>query len=79
MVSTDVAPHAVLVLTSEGAPLVLAVDGDVPCDLDLVNRLLWLCLVARRIGWGVRVEQVDDDLRELFELVGVAACFRPDR
>jgi hypothetical protein len=79
MMSTDVAPRAVLVLTSEEAPLVVAVDGDVPCDLDLVNRLMWLRLAARRVGWDFRVEHVDDELGELLELVGVAACFRSDR
>ena len=56
----------------------VSVDHAVPCDLDLVDRLLWLRLVATRMGWMLHVEHVDDDLAELLELVGVAGSLGLD-
>jgi hypothetical protein len=66
------APHAVLVVAAGGEPLVISVDKAVPCDLALVDRLLWLRLTVARMGWRLRVEYIDDDLAELLDLVGVA-------
>jgi hypothetical protein len=70
---TDAEPRAVLVVASTDGPLVVGVGRDVPCDLDLVDRLLWLCVVVRRLGWSVRLTHVDDELAELLELVGVTS------
>jgi hypothetical protein len=48
------------------------VEPDGRCDLALVDELLWLQLQARRLGWTVCLRDVAPDLRELFELVGLA-------
>lgn len=50
------------------------VEGDVPCDLALVQRLLWLRLRAQRMGWRLHLEDVDDELAALLDLVGVGDC-----
>jgi hypothetical protein len=71
--SIVVAPRAVLVIAAGEQAIVVTVDGDVPCDLELVNRLLWLRLVVRRRGWSLHVERTDDDLAELLELIGLAS------
>jgi ABC-type transporter Mla MlaB component len=42
------------------------------CDLALVDALAHLQLSARRNGWTIRLRDVDEDLRELLELVGLA-------
>ena len=49
----------------------------VNCDLDLVDRLLWLRLTVRRFGWRLVLEDVDDELRELLDLVGVTTSLLP--
>ena len=71
-------PRAVIVLVAGGRRRVVAiVEADVACDLDLVDRLLWLRLGAQRRGWSLHLEDVDDDLHELLELVGVARWLTP--
>jgi hypothetical protein len=47
------------------------IAGTSECDLELVDRLVRLQLAAMRIGFTIRLEQVDRDLRELVELVGL--------
>lgn len=47
------------------------VDRTTRCDLGLVDDLLRLQLIARRMGWSIRITDVRSDLRELFELVGL--------
>ena len=79
MSARDDAPRAVLLIATGDQPFVVRVDHGVPCDLDLVDRLLWLRLMARRMGWILYVEHVDDDLAELLELVGVAASLGLER
>jgi hypothetical protein len=69
----------VVVVAGDGRRFVTAVGSTVVCDLDLVDRLLWLRLVARRLGWLVFLEDVDDDLRDLLDLVGVAALLASRR
>jgi hypothetical protein len=69
----------VVVVAGDGRRIVTAVGSRVACDLDLVDRLLWLRLVARRLGWLVSLEDVDDDLADLLDLVGVAALLSPTR
>jgi hypothetical protein len=73
MSARDDAPRAVLLVAAGGDPFVVSVDHAVPCDLDLVDRLLWLRLIATRMGWRLHVEHVDDDLADLLDLVGVAS------
>jgi hypothetical protein len=66
-------PRAVMVVVAgDGWRVVVPVDSAVACDLDLVDRLLWLRLTAQRLGWFVFLEDVDDDLHGLLDLVGVA-------
>jgi hypothetical protein len=79
MSASDDAPRAVLLVDAGDRPFVVSVDRAVACDLDLVDRLLWLRLMARRMGWIVHVEHVDDDLAELLELVGVAGSLGLER
>ena len=65
-------PRAVVVVAIDGHRCVVAsVDRATRCDLDLVERLLWLRLRASRRGWRLHLEDVDDDLRGLLDLVGV--------
>jgi hypothetical protein len=78
MSARDDAPRAVLFVAVAGEPFVVSVDRGVPCDLGLVDRLLWLRLVATRMGWMLHVAHVDDDLAELIELVGVAGSLGLD-
>ena len=42
------------------------------CDAALVEDLLRFDLAARRLGWQLRLRQVDQHLHELLDLVGVA-------
>ena len=49
------------------------VDAAADCDLALVDEILRVQLVVARRGWSIRLSQVDDDLRELVELVGLGA------
>ena len=48
------------------------VDREQRCDLGLVDDLLRLKLMAKQLGWAIRIVEVRPDLRELFELVGLA-------
>ena len=67
------APRAVVVLQQDGHDVVLgSVDRADRCDLGLVDDLLRLQLAAERFGWSLRITQVRADLRERFELVGLA-------
>jgi hypothetical protein len=72
MSSGEQRPRAVVVMMVAGHPLVVAVDRSVPCDVGLVDRLLWLILSARRTGSPVHLASVDDELADLLDLVGVA-------
>jgi hypothetical protein len=47
------------------------VDRAERCDLGLVDDLLRLKLMAKQLGWALRIVEVRADLRELFELVGL--------
>lgn len=75
--SVDRPRAVVVVVAGDRHQYVAAIESAVACDLDLVNRLLWLRLTARRLGWLVFLEDVDDDLHELLDLVGVAALLTP--
>lgn len=72
-------PRAVVVLVQGRREVVLgAVDRVARCDLGLVEDLLRLQLIARRLGWTVRITEVRPDLRELFELVGLVDRLGPE-
>lgn len=71
-------PRAVIVLVAgEQRCVVAVVDNAVRCDLRLVERLLWLRLSAQRTGWCLLLEDIDDDLRQLLDLVGVTKSLMP--
>lgn len=71
--STPAGPAlAVVSLVRAGRRVELGPVGEgVPCDLELVDGLLRFELAARRLGWSLELDAVDDDLRELFGLVGL--------
>ncbi len=71
--SVDRPRAVVVVVAGDGRRMLIDIGSAVACDLDLVDRLLWLRLTARRLGWAVILEDVDDDLHDLLDLVGVAA------
>ncbi len=48
------------------------IDPATRCDLGLVDDLLRLQLLAKRFGWALVITEVRPDLRELFEMVGLA-------
>lgn len=65
-------PRAVVVLRVGEREVVLGdVDRALRCDLGLVDDLLHLQRLARRFGWDLAITEVRDDLRELFDLVGL--------
>jgi hypothetical protein len=49
-----------------------AIGRDTRCDFLLVDRILRLRLAAARLGWTLHLSAVDEDLRDLLDLVGVA-------
>lgn len=73
MAGADDHPRAVMVLTCDELELVVGpVERGVRCDLGLVDHLLRLQVEARRWGWTLHIREAGPDLRELFELVGLA-------
>jgi hypothetical protein len=69
----EAGPRAVVLLVYGDREVQLGgVDGGGRCDLGLVDDLLRVKLMAQRLGWDVRIAEVRPDLRELFELVGLA-------
>jgi hypothetical protein len=74
MSASEARPRAaIVVIAGDRRHLVATVDHRVPCDLDLVHRLLWLRLSAHRLGCRLFLEDVDDDLHDLLDLVGAAS------
>ena len=67
-----------MVLRRDGEDVLLGpVYGADRCDLGFVEDLLRVQLAARRFGWTIQLRQVQPDLRELIELVGLTD--RPGR
>ena len=68
----------VVVLEQGGTTVRLGpVDPTRRCDLALVDDLLRVQHHAARLGWTLRIVEVRDDLRELFELVGLVERLEP--
>jgi hypothetical protein len=75
MASTDDQAKAVIVLDmGERAVPLGSIDPATRCDLALIDDILRLRLAATRLGWSIRLTDVDRDLRELVELVGLSDC-----
>ena len=65
-------PRALVVLRRAGQDVLLGpVYAPDRCDLGFVEDLLRVQLTARRFGWSIQLRQVQPDLRELLELVGL--------
>jgi hypothetical protein len=74
----DEGPKVVVVLEQGGTTVRLGpVDPTRRCDLALVDDLLRVQHHAARLGWTLRIAEVRDDLRELFELVGLVERLEP--
>jgi len=69
-------PRAVVVVVVGDHDLPIGIiDGATHCDLALIEDLARLRLLGARLGWTIRLAQVDGDLRGLVELVGLGECF----
>jgi hypothetical protein len=78
MAEAGARPWAVVVLvTADHDVPVAALDPTTDCDLALVEDLLRLRLAAARLGWSVRLAEVDDALRELVVLLGAEELLLP--
>jgi hypothetical protein len=66
------ARRAVVALVRDGECVEVGPVAATTCDAALVDDLLRFDLAARRLGWQLRLRQVDQQLRELLDLVGVA-------
>ena len=79
MAGADKGQRAVVVLVQDGREVVLGSIGDtIRCDLALVDELLKLQLITKRLGWTIRIVEVRSELRELFDLVGLTECLEPE-
>ena len=79
MAGADEGQRAVVVLVEDGREVVLGSIGDtIRCDLALVDELLKLQLITKRLGWTIRIVEVRSELRELFDLVGLTECLEPE-
>jgi hypothetical protein len=66
------ARRAVVALARDGECVEVGPVASGPCDAAFVEDLLRFDLAARRLGWRLRLREVDPDLHELLDLVGVA-------
>jgi hypothetical protein len=65
--------RAEVVLVTSGRDVPLGdIRPTVRCDLALVDALARMQLAAGRMGWRIRLVDVDADLAELMELVGLS-------
>ena len=75
MADADDPPRAVVVLVNEGGEVPLgAIGHGARCDIALIDGLLRLRMAIARRGWSIRLAHVDQDMRELVELVGLGEC-----
>jgi hypothetical protein len=72
MDEADRGPRAVMVLLRDGQEVLLGpLYAPDRCDLGFVEGLLRVQLAARRFGWSIKLRNVQPDLLELVELVGL--------
>jgi hypothetical protein len=64
----------ILLVTGERELLLGSIGPAVRCDLGLIDAILRLRLAALRLGWAIRLTDVDRDLGELVGLVGLDDC-----
>jgi ABC-type transporter Mla MlaB component len=78
MADAEERPRAVVTVRVGGKAIpFVSIDRSTRCDLGLVEDLLRLQLTAARLGVEVGITEVRSDLRELFELVGLADRLAP--
>lgn len=69
--------RAEVVLVTDSAEVALGdVRRTVRCDLSLVDALARMQLAAGRMGWSIRLVDVDEELAGFLELVGLADVLR---
>jgi hypothetical protein len=82
MADAEDGPRAVVELVNGDRSIVLGVVGARPRgDVEVIDGLLKLQLHAGRMGWRVRISECRGELRELFDLMGMAerfGCTRSD-
>jgi len=72
MAVIDGEPRAVIVAVVADREFPFGViDSTTRCDLALIDRILRIRLAGIRHGWSIRLTNVDRDLRDLVELVGL--------
>jgi hypothetical protein len=64
--------RAILELVRDGSSVEVGPLAATSCDAGFVEDLLRFDLAARRLGWRMRLREVDPRLHELLDLVGVA-------
>jgi hypothetical protein len=75
MPDADDPPRAVVVLVIEGGEIPLGtIEHSARCDIALIDDLLRLQMTVARRGWSIRLAHVDQDMRELVDLVGLGEC-----
>ena len=73
MAGAEDGPRAVVELVrGETSVLLGFVQARTRGDLQVLDDLLKLQLLARRMGWRVRISECRQELRELFDLMGMA-------
>jgi len=76
MVDPQGEPRAVVELVQGERSILLGFVRACPRgDLEVLDDLLKLQLQARRLGWHVRISECRQELRELFDLMGMADRF----
>jgi hypothetical protein len=72
MAGTNGGPRAVIVFVVADREFPFGViDSTTRCDLALIDAILRMRLAGTRYGWSIRLTNVDRDLRDLVELVGL--------
>ena len=76
MADAEHGPRAVVELVQgERSILLGVVQARARGDLQVLDDLLKLQVLARRMGWRVRISECRQELRELFDLMGMSERF----
>ena len=57
--------------TNEAGNPIAVIVGDAGAGLDAIDLLARLQLTAKRAGWSFRIYEVNDELRDLLDFVGL--------
>ncbi|HJR25458.1 MAG TPA: hypothetical protein VJ804_08300 [Acidimicrobiales bacterium] len=76
MADAEHGPRAVVELVQGEQSILLGiVQARTRGDLQVLDDLLKLQVLARRMGWRVRISECRQELRELFDLMGMTERF----